>query len=71
MVHAQHPHSHAPDWHSTADWLELRLHLINLHGEQSRDIDQLTLDGSGTAGRRKNAELRHRARHSEDLEQAS
>jgi hypothetical protein len=70
MDHAHNPHSHSADWHSTADWLELRHHLINAHGENPHDIDQL-IDGSGTGERRTNAEARHQTWHSEDLEQAS
>jgi hypothetical protein len=64
-------HSHPASWHSNADWLELRLHLISVHGEQSEEIDHLSLDEDATAKRRKDAERRHQAGHSEAFQQAS
>ena len=64
------PHTHPHTWHSTADWLELRVHLIGVHGENPDDVDHLTLDAGGIARRRGDAEIRHQARHSEALPQA-
>jgi hypothetical protein len=64
------PHSHPASWHSTADWLELRLHLISVHSEQSGEIDHLDLDEDATANRRKAAESRHQASHSEAFQRA-
>jgi hypothetical protein len=47
------------------DWPELLSHLVNVHWESPQEIDKLEGHGDGTAGRRKNAEDRHRALHLE------
>jgi hypothetical protein len=58
-------HSHPDSWHVTMDWLDLRGHLINVHGVPAEDIDDLEGHVDGTTGRRKHAEDRHRALHHE------
>ena len=68
LAYIQHTHPHT--YHSTADWLELRVHLIGVHGENPDDVDHLTLDAGGIARRRGDAERRHRTRHLEALPQA-
>jgi hypothetical protein len=44
---------------STADWLDLRLHLINVRVENAEDPDRVTVDPHGTAKRTKDAQIRH------------
>jgi hypothetical protein len=58
-------HSHPETWATTMDWPELLNHLVNVHRESPQEIDSLDGHGDGTAGRRKNAEDRHRALHLE------
>jgi hypothetical protein len=54
-------HSHDSSWLASVDWLGLRDHLINTHGEGPDDIDDLVIRGWN--GRRRHAEERHRALH--------
>ncbi len=63
-------HTHGKSWNSTADWLELRHHLINVHGETPDEIDRLTLEPKATLARRMKAETRHQAHHSHPTRRA-
>ena len=57
-------HTHGPGWPSTADWPELRSHLIAVHGDPPDEIDDLSAGPDATALRRRRAEMRHQAHHS-------
>src|SRR2546427_697076 len=56
-------HSHDSSWPATADWLDLRNHLVKTHGVLPDDVDYLESYVDGTTGRRRHAEDRHRALH--------
>ena len=57
-------HTHDSSWPASADWSDLRNHLINTHWEREDDIDDFQSYVDGTTGRRKYAEERHKALHS-------
>lgn len=56
-------HTHDSHWPASADWLDLRNHLVKVHGEPEDEIDNFASYVDGTTGRRRNAEERHRAVH--------
>ena len=56
-------HSHDSSWPASADWLDLRNHLVKTHGALPHDIDDLESYTDGTTGRRRHAEDRHQALH--------
>jgi len=56
-------HTHDSSWPASADWLDLRNHLVNVHWEREDDVDDLESYADGTTGRRRHAEERHRALH--------
>ena len=56
-------HTHSESWAATMDWLELRSHLVQVHGEEAGVIDDLRAFEDDTARRRVSAENRHQALH--------
>jgi hypothetical protein len=57
-------HSHPDSWRQTMDWIDLRTHLIGIHGQNADEIDHL--DGKAeTRERRDRAETIHDTLHSE------
>ncbi len=56
-------HRHDSSWSASADWLDLRNHLVNAHHEREAEIDEFESYVDGTTGRRRQAEERHRALH--------
>jgi hypothetical protein len=56
-------HRHGSSWPASVDWIDLRNHLVNVHGQSPDAIDDFASYVDGTTGRRRFAEERHEALH--------
>jgi hypothetical protein len=60
-------HTHPESWADTMDWLDLKNHLINLHGAGEDAVNDLTPFLDGVTGRRRHAEGLHLNAHGDSI----